>query len=169
MFNDGKHILPLIKAFLNVSCDSDKFDSLDISRKKIKCYFKKDENDCLAIYDQDYSIKCIFEKKFSENYFSSQPSYVNLDSFESKIYFLVKKKFKKDSLVLIKKYHFDVLMDKNINDTVTFRIILFLKEFEVDLYQKKTCLAVKPNINRSKEIVAEMKKFVWKFSQVNIL
>lgn len=60
-------------------------------------------------------------------------------------------------------------MVKNINDTVSLRIVLFIKEFEVDLYQKKTCLAVKPNINRSKEIVSEMKKFMWNFSQVKLL
>ena len=88
MFTEGKYILPLIKTFINMGCNSDKFDSLDISRKKIKCYFKKDENDCLAVYDQDYSIKCIFETKFLDNYFKNQPSYINLDSFESKNYFL---------------------------------------------------------------------------------
>lgn len=83
MFTEGKHILSLIKSFINVGCDKVKFSSLDISRNKIKCYFKKDENDCLSIYDQDYSIKCIFDKKFLENYFFAQPSYVNLDSFDS--------------------------------------------------------------------------------------
>lgn len=87
MFSEGKNILPLIKNFISVGCDSDKFDSLDISRKKLKCYFKKDENDCLAIYDQDFSIKCIFEKKFLDDYFILQPSYVNLESFESKLFY----------------------------------------------------------------------------------
>jgi hypothetical protein len=86
MFIEGLNILSLIKTFINIGCDKEKFDSLDISRKKIKCYFKKDENNCLCIYDEDYSIKSFFDKKFLENYFSLQPSYINLDSFDSNIF-----------------------------------------------------------------------------------
>ncbi len=69
----------------------------------------------------------------------------------------------------MKKYHFDVLLIKNINNSLSVRIVLFINEFEVDLYQKKTCLVIKPNINRSIEIVNLIKTFMWKFCQVNNL
>ena len=90
MFSEEKHILPLIKKFLSVGCDVEKYDSLEFCKKKLKCYFKKDENNCLCIYDNEFSIKCIFDKKFLEDYFESQPSYINIDSFDSTINFLKK-------------------------------------------------------------------------------
>ena len=68
-------------------------------------------------------------------------------------------------MVLIKKYHFDVLLVKNINNTLSVRIILFISDFEVDIYQRKNCV-IKPNINRSIEIVSDLKKFMWKFTKV---
>lgn len=71
--------------------------------------------------------------------------------------------------MLIKKFNLDILLVKNVNDTISLRIILFISDFEVDLYQKKTCLVIKPNINRSLDVIADLKKFIWKFSKVILL
>jgi len=84
MFTDEKHIFSLVSNFIKLGCDSEKFNTLDISSKKIKCYFKKDENKCICIYDKEFSIKCFFDKCFLEEYLKSYPSYINLDSFEGK-------------------------------------------------------------------------------------
>ncbi len=86
MFTEEKRILNLTKIFLSHGCDIENFNSLDITRKKIKCYFKKDENNCLCIYDKEFSIKCIFDQKFIDEYFKAQPGYINLDSFDSNIF-----------------------------------------------------------------------------------
>jgi len=73
-----------------------------------------------------------------------------------------------DSMVLIKKYHLDVFLVKNINNTISVKIIMFINDFEVDLYQKKLCLNIKPNINRNINIIEYIKNFTWSYSKVRI-
>jgi hypothetical protein len=83
MLTDEKKILPLVKLFISYNCDSEKFSNEEISKNKLKCYLKMDEQENFFIYDKDYSIKCIFDQSFLQNYFKKQPSYINLKSFDS--------------------------------------------------------------------------------------
>ena len=72
-------------------------------------------------------------------------------------------------MVLIKKYNFDVLIVKNINNTLSIRIVLFIKEFEVDLNQKLIMNNnnLRPNVNRSVELISDLQIFFYNFSKVN--
>ena len=63
---------------------------------------------------------------------AEQPSHVKFECFESKYIFYIKL----DSLILIKKYLLDVLVIKNLNKTISLRVILYIQEFEVDIAQK---------------------------------
>ena len=84
MLSEEKQIFFLVKKFISYNCDVERFETEDISKKKFKCYFKKDENNCFNIYDKEFSIKCVFEKEFLKEYFSLQPSYINIDCFDCK-------------------------------------------------------------------------------------
>lgn len=82
MITEEKTIFPLVKKFFILNCDKERYEEEGFLRKKLKCYFKKDENNAISIYDKDFSVKCVFHKPFIDTYFRSQPSYINMDSFD---------------------------------------------------------------------------------------
>jgi hypothetical protein len=56
---------------------------------------------------------------------------------------------------------------KNINKTLSIRVILFITDFEIDLYQKaKINFKKKPNINQQIEVVSMLKLFFYNFKKV---
>lgn len=72
-------------------------------------------------------------------------------------------------MILIKKYHFDLLFMKNINKTLSIRVVLFVTEFEIDFYQKAKVTINninKPNINQQIDIVSLLKLFFYNFKKV---
>jgi len=76
-------LLPLVENFIINKCKVAPHN--DEEKLKLKSFIKKDENKCYSIFDRDYSIKCVFDNKFLENYLAEQPSHVKFESFESKI------------------------------------------------------------------------------------
>jgi len=73
-------LLPLVEEFIKNNCVSN--SSID-EQIKLKSFIKKDQNKCYSIFDRDNSIKCVFDKKFLEDYLSEQPSHIKFESFES--------------------------------------------------------------------------------------
>jgi len=58
---------------------------------------------------------------------------------------------------------------KNINKTLSIRIILFITEFDIDLYQRAKITIntnKKPNINQQIEVVSMLKLFFYNFKKV---
>jgi hypothetical protein len=78
-------LLPLVENFITNKCISNCLAD-DDEQEKLKSFIKKDENSCYSIFDKDHSIKCVFDKKFLDNYLGEQPSHIKFESFESKIY-----------------------------------------------------------------------------------
>lgn len=120
---------------------------------KFKSYLHKDESNCFTVIDSNYCIKCLFEKKFLENYFSTYPSYSKLDHFDG-------------MLIFIKKAVFDILFFKNVNKTISYRIVLIIKEFDLDIAQKLgNEVYAKPyeNINSLPQIESKMEKFYYNY------
>lgn len=68
-------------------------------------------------------------------------------------------------MILIKKYNFDLLFIKHVNNLNSLRVILYLKEFEVDTTQKTKTIK-KINVNTNIIIIEKLKKFYEKFSKV---
>ena len=136
-----KHVLlSLVEKYIDEGCiKSDQ-------RHLFKTYFKKDEFNCFNIIDKDYSIKCVFDKEFLKNFLSQLPSYVKLDSFDN-------------SMVLIKKSYFDVLFTKNMNKTVSVRIVLYVEDFEVDFSIKARAEYKMINVNSHNKIIEKLKEF----------
>lgn len=73
-------------------------------------------------------------------------------------------------MVLIKKYYFDLLMIKNVNSTLSVRVILYIQEFEVDITQRtKEKYVIKKNVNNHPKIVEKLKDFFYKYTIVILL
>ena len=110
----------LVLDYLEKIINKEETSSLNLS---FKTYLKKDENNCYTILDKENSIKCIFEKNFLKEYLSQYPSYTNFNQFDG-------------MLIMVKKSHFDILFFKNVNKTISYRIILIISEFILDQAQK---------------------------------
>ncbi len=67
---------------------------------------------------------------------------------------------------MVKKYHFDLLIVKNVNKTVCLRVVLYIQEFEVDIAQKSKDKNVKKNVNSHKNTCALLKDFYFKYTTV---
>jgi hypothetical protein len=111
-----------------------------------KSYFFKDEFNCLTIIDNECSIKCVFDIDFLSKYLNNLPSYVKVENFEN-------------AMVLIKKCYFDLHFSKNINKTLSIRVILYIKDFEVDFGQKSMGNYKRANVNGFKKIQKRLKDF----------
>ena len=75
-------LLPLVENFIKNKCIATGTDN-ECELMKLKSFIKKDENNCYSIFDKDYSIKCIFDKAFLDEYLTDQPSHIKFESFES--------------------------------------------------------------------------------------
>jgi hypothetical protein len=73
-----------------------------------------------------------------------------------------------DSLILIKKYYLDLLIVKNLNKTISLRILLYIQNFEIDVAQKSKDKNIKKNINSNPQVAEMLKNFYSQFSKVNI-
>jgi hypothetical protein len=70
-------------------------------------------------------------------------------------------------MILIKKYHFDVLMVKNVNKTISIRVVLYVQDFEVDIAQRaKDKNIIRKNVNTNPKIVEKLKDFYYNFTKV---
>ena len=76
MIEENLILSPLVQKFIDNNCDN---SSIDENSFRFKTYLKKDDNDCFTIIDKENCIKCIFEKKYLEEYFSKLPSYNNIN------------------------------------------------------------------------------------------
>ena len=73
-------------------------------------------------------------------------------------------------MILIKKYHFDVLMVKNVNKTISIRVVLYVQDFEVDIAQRaKDKNIIRKNVNTNPKIVEKLKEFYYNFTKVYYL
>jgi len=145
-----KHVLlSLVEMFIDDGCVKNE------QRHLFKSYLKKDEFNCFNIIDKDYSIKCVFDKEFLKIFFSHLPSYVKFDSFDN-------------SMVLIKKSYFDVLFTKNLNKTVSVRIVLYIEDFEVDFSIKARAEYKMINVNSHVRILEKLKEFYYKFTNIEL-
>lgn len=151
-------LLPLVENFIISKCTSTTQESEE--KPKLKSFIKKDENRCYSIFDRDYSIKCVFDNKFLENYLAEQPSHVKFESFESNLNLIV------DSLILIKNYNLDILVIKNLNKTISLRIVLYIQEFEIDVAQKSKDKNIKKNINTHSKVSNLLIEFFYNYSKV---
>jgi hypothetical protein len=158
MLNEKNVLLPLVEKFVDDGCSFMPEGDL----MKLKSYLKKDENSCYTIYDKEHSIKCIFDTEFLHNYLDDQASHMKLENFDSKIHKLILA-----SMILIKKYYFDVLFVKNVNKTISIRAVLYIQDFEVDIAQRaKDRNITKKNINCNPVIAEKLKNFYFNFSKV---
>jgi hypothetical protein len=70
-------------------------------------------------------------------------------------------------MILIKKYHFDVLMVKNVNKTISIRVVLYIQDFEIDIAQRaKDKNITRKNINTNPKIIEKLKDFYYNFTKV---
>jgi hypothetical protein len=70
-------------------------------------------------------------------------------------------------MILIKKYYFDVLMVKNVNKTISIRVVLYIQDFEVDIAQRaKDKNIIRKNINSNPKIIEKLKDFYYNFTKV---
>ena len=142
----------LVLDYLEKIINKEETSSLNLS---FKTYLKKDENNCYTILDKENSIKCIFEKNFLKEYLSQYPSYTNFNQFDG-------------MLIMVKKSHFDILFFKNVNKTISYRIILIISEFILDQAQKISNNLDDHNyinINFVPEVEEKLKEFYFKFIQ----
>lgn len=71
-------------------------------------------------------------------------------------------------MILIKKYYFDILMVKNVNKTISIRVVLYIQDFEVDIAQRAKDKNInRKNINTHPKIIEKLKDFFYNFSKVN--
>jgi hypothetical protein len=71
-------------------------------------------------------------------------------------------------MILIKRYYFDVLMVKNVNKTISIRVILYIQDFEVDIAQRAKDKNInRKNINTHPKIIEKLKDFYYTFTKVN--
>ena len=157
MIIEKKILSNLVLKFLdnNINEKESSKESLNIS---FKTYLKKDENNCYTILDKENSIKCVFEKKYLKEYLSQFPSYTNFNNFDG-------------MLIMVKQSHFDILFFKNVNKTISYRIILIITEFILDQAQKISNNLEQHkyiNINFVPQIEEKLKQFYFKFIQKKI-
>jgi hypothetical protein len=70
-------------------------------------------------------------------------------------------------MILIKKYYFDVLRVKNVNKTISIRVVLYIQDFEVDIAQRaKDKNVTRKNINSQPKIFEKLKDFYYNFTKV---
>ena len=70
-------------------------------------------------------------------------------------------------MILIKKYHFDVLMVKNVNKTISIRVVLYIQDFEVDIAQRaKDKNITRKNVNTNPKIREKLRDFYYNFTKV---
>ena len=70
-------------------------------------------------------------------------------------------------MILIKKYYFDLLMVKNVNKTISIRVVLYILDFEVDIAQRaKDKNVTRKNINSHPRIIEKLKDFYYNFTKV---
>ena len=123
------------------------------SQFHFKTYLKKDENNCFTVVDKENCIKCIFEKTFLKSYFSAYPSYVKLEQYDG-------------MLIMIKHAFFDVLQYKNVNRTISYRVVLIIKEFDLDSAQKmnnEIYNSKYKNVNFEPRIEQHMTTFIYNY------
>ena len=128
------------------------------SKFHFKTYLKKDENNCFTVVDKENCIKCIFEKEFLKSYFSAYPSYVKLEHYDG-------------MLIMIKKAFFDVLQYKNVNRTISYRVVLIIKEFDLDSAQKMNndiYNSKYKNVNFEPRIEQHMTTFIYNYVKSQI-
>jgi hypothetical protein len=80
MLTEKNILLSLVENFLDNNCDNTYLE--EIGKRSFKSYLKRDEFNCFAIFDNECSIKCVFDKDFLKNYLALLPSYIKLDSLE---------------------------------------------------------------------------------------
>ena len=153
-----KHFLSkLVLQFLDNTINENK-DSKEPLNISFKTYLKKDENNCYTILDKENSIKCVFEKKYLKEYLSQFPSYTNFNQFDG-------------MLIMVKRSHFDIIFFKNVNKTISYRIILIITEFILDQAQKISNNLEQHkyiNINFVPQVEEKLKQFYFKFIQNKI-
>ena len=153
-----KHFLSkLVLQFLDNTINENK-DSKEPLNISFKTYLKKDENNCYTILDKENSIKCVFEKKYLKEYLSQFPSYTNFNQFDG-------------MLIMVKQSHFDIIFFKNVNKTISYRIILIITEFILDQAQKISNNLEQHkyiNINFVPQVEEKLKQFYFKFIQNKI-
>lgn len=70
-------------------------------------------------------------------------------------------------MILIKKYYLDVLMVKNVNKTISIRVVLYIQDFEIDIAQRaKDKNITRKNINTNPKIIEKLKDFYYNFTKV---
>lgn len=140
----------LVQKYIESNCAK---DTKVNDKLKFKTYLKKDDNDNFVVIDKEHSIKCLFDKKYMELYFSTYPSYTSLDQYDG-------------MLIMIMKASFDVLFFKNINKTLTYRVVLCVLEFELDNAQKMSIenyTSQYPNVNLVPKIEEKLNAFYYNF------
>ena len=150
MIEENLILSPLVQKFIDNNCDN---SSIDKNSFRFKTYLKKDDNDCFTIIDKENCIKCIFEKKYLEEYFSKLPSYNNINQFDG-------------MLILIKKALFDIIFYKNVNKTISYRVVLIIKEFDLDQAQKMNENRYNKkylNVNFVPEVENKLKNFYFNY------
>ena len=134
-----------------------------------KSYLKKDESNCFTIVDIKNSIKCLFNQEYLSEYLNQYPSYISLNNFDG-------------TLIYVKKYYYDILFNKEGDETINAKVILIIEDFDFDqaqkmsneLYnQKYLDINLNPDIeDKLDDIYYNMikeKTDVDKFAQVNIM
>jgi hypothetical protein len=71
-------------------------------------------------------------------------------------------------MILIRDYYLDLLIVKNVNKTISIRVVLYIKEFEVDIAQRANQKnTIKKNINTNPKIISKLKDYYHTFTKVN--
>jgi hypothetical protein len=124
---------------------------------KFKCYLKRDVYNIYSLVDRDYSLKCIFNEDNLKEYLAGLPSYMTFDSFESKLntYNI----YSIDCQIALKKYRFDYLLF-NEKNSITFKLVCYIENFDIDFTQKSTSDYIPDNINLNPEITKKAQIFV---------
>ena len=156
MIIEKQFLLSLVEEFITNNCSkgyphNDKFP--------FKTYLKKDENGCFTIMDKKHCIKCVFNKQSLQNYFQTYPSYVNINQYEG-------------MLIMVKQAHFDVIMYKNVNRTISYRVILIITEFDLDQGQKMSSENYNvcyKNVNFESKIAEMMEVFYFNYMKTHVM
>ena len=156
MIIEKQFLLSLVEEFITNNC-SKGHPHNDIF--PFKTYLKKDENGCFTIMDKKHCIKCVFNKQFLQNYFTTYPSYVNINQYEG-------------MLIMVKQAHFDVIMYKNVNRTISYRVILIITEFDLDQGQKMSSENYNvcyKNVNFESKIAEMMEVFYFNYMKTHVM
>lgn len=140
--------------FLSSCVDSilneNKFQSDSDAIFPIKSYLLKDEVNCFDIYDdKSQSIKCIFDKTFLKKYLSANPSYVQIDQLSG-------------VSITITQGFFDVMCYEKAN-VIESRVVLIIKEFELDPKVKNEKETKYTNINNETSTKEKINQVYYKY------